>query len=79
MTGAFYFGLDEENIDSYGANYYQGRINCRMKASDIPIEAGDVIYYGEEEFVIIEDLPSCSRSLLVVSGSSQARASLFLQ
>lgn len=57
LTGAFYFGLDEENIDSHGANYYQGRINCRMKASDIPIEAGDVIYYGEEEFVIIEDLP----------------------
>lgn len=52
-----YYDLDYENTDYHGANFYQGRINCKMKASDKPIEAGDLIYYGDEEFIIIEDLP----------------------
>lgn len=57
LIDPIYYGLDEDNINHYGKNYYEAFINCKLKASEEPIEFGDTIYYGNQEFMVLDELP----------------------
>ena len=57
LDEAIYYRIDEDNINPYGKNYYDAFINCKIKSSEVPIEFGDTIKYGDQEFMVLDNKP----------------------
>lgn len=68
LIDPIYYGLDEDNINHYGKNYYEAFINCKLKASEEPIEFGDSIYYGDQEFMVLDELPRLNYLEITILG-----------
>lgn len=57
LIDPIYYGLNEENLNPYGKNYYEAFINCKIKASETPIEFCDIIKYGKKKFMVLDNYP----------------------
>lgn len=57
LIDPIYYGLNEENLNPHGKNYYEALINFKIKVSENPIEFCDMIQYGDQKFMVLDNYP----------------------